>query len=76
MPSCPACRAAWREDDALVVLPAAPGAAGAIDAPADEGFLNLASLQPGTRPARDQSSYSEWLEVHQRRREQAALAPR
>ena len=38
--------------------------------------LNLASLQPGTRAARDQSSYSEWLEVHQRRREQAALAPR
>ena len=55
-----------------MVLPAAPGAAGASDAPADEGFLNLASLQPGTRAARDQSSYSEWLEVHQRRREQAA----
>ena len=41
---------------------------------ADEGFLNLAALQPGVRAARDQSSYSEWLEVHQRRREQAAMS--
>ena len=81
-PECPACRARWRDDDDAVRLPAAvaAGAAAAAGAEAlaeatpDEGFLNLGTLQPGTRAARDSSSYSEWLELHQRRREQAALA--
>ena len=81
-PECPACRAHWRDDDDAVRLPAAvaAGAAAAAGAEAlaeatpDEGFLNLGTLQPGTRVARDSSSYSEWLELHQRRREQAALA--
>ena len=81
-PECPACRARWRDDDDAVRLPAAvaAGAAAAASAEAlavatpDEGFLNLGTLQPGTRAARDSSSYSEWLELHQRRREQAVLA--
>ena len=81
-PECPTCRARWRDDDDAVCLPApvAAGAAAAAGAEAlaeatpDEGFLNLGTLQPGTRAARDSSSYSEWLELHQRRREQAALA--
>ena len=79
---CPTCRARWRDDDDAVRLPAhvAAGAAAAAgvealaEATPDEGFLNLGTLQPGTRAARDSSSYSEWLELHQRRREQAALA--
>ena len=37
-------------------------------------FLNLATLQPGTQRVRDTSSYSSWLEVHQRRRDQQQLA--
>ena len=39
----------------------------------DEAFLNLGALQPGVQRVRDASSYSEWLEVHQRRRAQERL---
>ncbi|EOD27186.1 hypothetical protein EMIHUDRAFT_450192 [Emiliania huxleyi CCMP1516] len=39
----------------------------------DEGYLNLAALVPGTAAARDTSTYSPWLEVHQRRRERAEM---
>ena len=34
----------------------------------DQGYLNLAQLQPGTRRERDHSNYSEWLDVHISRR--------
>ena len=71
---CPVCRCGWRADDPAV--PVAEATAAADDGERrDEGYVNLGALQPGTQAARDDSSYSEWLELHRRRREQAALAP-
>ena len=71
---CPVCRCGWRPDDPAV--PVAEATAAADDGERrDEGYVNLGALQPGTQAARDDSSYSEWLELHRRRREQAALAP-
>jgi len=68
---CPACRAPWHEDARCDAPPAAADAA--VGEAAAEGYLNLSSLQPGTSAARDTSSYSSWLEVHERRREQQDL---
>jgi hypothetical protein len=84
---CPCCRAEWLalpgegDDGATAGLGVVGGAppdedlpVGTGDEASGAGLLNLGALQPGTRRVRDQSSYSEWLEVHQRRREQQRLA--
>jgi len=73
---CPICRARWRDDDPALELDAS-----AAEEPEDvplappptEGYVNLATLQPGVQAMRDTSTYSTWLERHQRRREQIAL---
>ena len=52
---------------------AALGGPAPLHASRDEGYLNLAALVPGTAAARDTSTYSPWLEVHQRRRERAEM---
>lgn len=62
---CPACRARWRADDPdLGAAPLAPASCEGA-----EGFVNLG----GTAQARDTSTYSEWLQVHQRRREREEM---
>lgn len=78
---CPACRAAWWNEDPC--LPSAAevnqahgggeweGEAGGVGR--REGFLNLGGLVPGGGSVRDTSTYSEWLQVHQRRREQELM---
>ena len=81
---CPVCRAAWRaesesqrrEREAATAATAGMGE-GDTDALAqrserDDQFLNLGALQ-GVSQVRDASTYSSWLEVHQRRREQERL---
>ena len=85
---CPVCRAAWRrsrrlEEGAHDATTAAAAAAAADDGGHAErlavesehgaSFLNLGELQPDAQAVRDASSYSSWLEVHQRRREQRQL---
>ena len=73
---CPACRAAWRGDDPALPRDEEGAAAEQASEAAgsrDEGYLNLAALVPGTAAARDTSTYSPWLEVHQRRRERAEM---
>lgn len=64
---CPVCRAPWEESSHQPRM----GAAELIET---EGFLNLASLQPGMGTTRDTSSYSSWLALHERSREAAHLA--
>ena len=75
---CPACRAPWRSDDPC--LPSTAAFAGPEEgtttedgAALNEGFLNLGGLLPTTARARDTSTYSEWLQVHQQRREQREM---
>ncbi|KAL1507499.1 hypothetical protein AB1Y20_008335 [Prymnesium parvum] len=63
---CPVCRARCE-------VAAEPREAGE-EAEVDEGYLNLRALQPGVQRARDSSTYSSWLEVHERNREAASLA--
>ena len=82
---CPVCRAAWRRDGsaaAAALAERAPPADAQAEGDADEvlggdgggeAFLNLAMLQPGTQRVRDTSTYSSWLGVHQRRRDQHQL---
>lgn len=71
---CPVCRTGWREDDPTLPWTETCGDGTEVVADlTDEGYLNLASLQPGTQTVRDQSTYSEWLGVHQRQREHAAM---
>ena len=36
----------------------------------EDGYVNLRHLQPGVAQERDQSTYSDWLAIHQRRRRQ------
>ena len=71
---CPACRAAWRAGVDEVERGSRDGDdddGGGVGG--GEGFLNLGALQGGARQVRDASSYSEWLELHRRRREQRLL---
>ena len=81
---CPVCRAAWRReegaDDATTAAAADATADDgghaerfAVESEHDSSFINLGELQPGVQAVRDASSYSSWLEVHQRRREQRQL---
>ncbi len=75
---CPVCRQSWRGDDPHLPHPSVTESPGAQrgGGPPDEGFLNIGALQPGAARVRDTSTYSEWLQVHQRRREQEDIACR
>ena len=80
---CPVCRSAWRaetESERRARADASGSVAGGdgddeLVAPSegDAAFLNLGNLQPGVQRVRDASSYSSWLDFHQRRREQERL---
>jgi len=67
----PTGEAAGADGGSSVGISAAAAAAAAADAVGlDEGYVNLAGLQPGVRRERDESGYSPWLDYHRRRREQ------
>eukprot|EP00962_Isochrysis_galbana_P054268 scaffold25782_cov112-Isochrysis_galbana.AAC.1 len=77
---CPACRACWWQADPCLPTAAELGQehAGTEEeavggAARQEGYLNLGRLLPGGGRVRDTSTYSEWLQVHQRRREQELM---
>lgn len=66
--TCPRCRSVWTHSLSDSNHTTTEAGVGAAATSSDEGYLNLAALQPGVRTTRDTSQYSEWLEFHQRRR--------
>ena len=70
---CPVCRAQWACWEVSTSTDHASASA-PIEG-AGEGFLNFGQLQPGVQNVRDSSSYSSWLQFHERRREAEALLP-
>ncbi|KAF5557818.1 e3 ubiquitin ligase Zswim2 [Fusarium mexicanum] len=60
--TCPMCRSAWKGDEKLVAR--VQKDKGAVE----EGYVNVAD-QLGISRERDESSYSRWYGIHQRRRD-------